>query len=217
MKKIVLIFGLLGLLASCSKEMYDYSGTGNAYEMKAGEGYMRALAQELAPDCLIALESALAYDHYGYYEYATSEYQTGGKSLRAEGSTWTVNSYRQMKGVKISCIDSTSWKINYSGDYALQGYEYPTVMEATAVLLDTANADQFSWKISFEGSRVERDGYACSFKSNPSLTFSNHNSSYFGWGQCNGAAVMLVTKNSATVDICRMEYLGNESRYFRGK
>lgn len=223
-------------LASCARmDLDEYNGSYDHRERpyKAGEEYMVSLAKQLLPDCLIALEDALIYDNYGYYTQSTSEYKTGGKSLRTEGAEWTVKSYAPMKGIKISCLGENRWKLEFQGNYTLLGYEYPTTITAQATLNNNAGsgegtgagsgegsgtgawANHNDWEVSFEGTRTERDGYACVFTSNPTLKFFKGYNNY-GWNSCTGSAFMDVTKYGKKVDRCRNEYLGNENRYFRG-
>ena len=231
----MILAGVLALASCARMDLDEYNGSYDHRERpyKAGEEYMVSLAKQLLPDCLIALEDALIYDNYGYYTQSTSEYKTGGKSLRTEGAEWTVKSYAPMKGIKISCLGENRWKLEFQGNYTLLGYEYPTTITAQATLNNSAGSDEGSgegsgagsgagawanhnnWEVSFEGTRTERDGYACVFTSNPTLKFFKGYNNY-GWNSCTGSAFMDVTKYGKKVDRCRNEYLGNENRYFRG-
>ncbi|MBQ1647013.1 MAG: hypothetical protein II047_00855 [Bacteroidales bacterium] len=244
MKRVLMILAGVLALASCARmDLDEYNGSYDHRERpyKAGEEYMVSLAKQLLPDCLIALEDALIYDNYGYYTQSTSEYKTGGKSLRTEGAEWTVKSYAPMKGIKISCLGENRWKLEFQGNYTLLGYEYPTTITAQATLNNGAGsgegtgedsgagsgegsgagsgagawANHNDWEVRFEGTRTERDGYVCVFTSNPTLKFFKGYNNY-GWNSCTGSAFMDVTKYAKKVDRCRNEYLGNENRYFRG-
>lgn len=235
----MILAGVLALASCARMDLDEYNGSYDHRERpyKAGEEYMVSLAKQLLPDCLIALEDALIYDNYGYYTQSTSEYKTGGKSLRTEGAEWTVKSYAPMKGIKISCLGENHWKLEFQGNYTLLGYEYPTTITAQATLNNGADsgegtgegsgegsgedsgagawANHNDWEVSFEGTRTERDGYVCVFTSNPTLKFFKGYNNY-GWNTCTGSAFMDVTKYGKKVDRCRNEYLGNENRYFRG-
>lgn len=235
----MILAGVLALASCARMDLDEYNGSYDHRERpyKAGEEYMVSLAKQLLPDCLIALEDALIYDNYGYYTQSTSEYKTGGKSLRTEGAEWTVKSYAPMKGIKISCLGENHWKLEFQGNYTLLGYEYPTTITAQATLNNDAGSGEGSgedsgegsgtgsgagawanhndWEVSFEGTRTERDGYVCIFTSNPTLKFFKGYNNY-GWNSCTGSAFMDVTKYGKKVDRCRNEYLGNENRYFRG-
>lgn len=223
----MILAGVLALASCARMDLDEYNGSYDHRERpyKAGEEYMVSLAKQLLPDCLIALEDALIYDNYGYYTQSTSEYKTGGKSLRTEGAEWTVKSYAPMKGIKISCLGENRWKLEFQGNYTLLGYEYPTTITAQATLNNDAGSGEGSgegawanhndWEVSFEGTRTERDGYVCVFTSNPTLKFFKGYNNY-GWNSCTGSAFMDVTKYGKKVDRCRNEYLGNENRFFRG-
>ncbi len=231
----MILAGVLALASCARMDLDEYNGSYDHRERpyKAGEEYMVSLAKQLLPDCLIALEDALIYDNYGYYTQSTSEYKTGGKSLRTEGAEWTVKSYAPMKGIKISCLGENHWKLEFQGNYTLLGYEYPTTITAQATLNNGAGSGEGSgagsgedsgagawanhndWEVSFEGTRTERDGYVCVFTSNPTLKFFKGYNNY-GWNSCTGSAFMDVTKYGKKVDRCRNEYLGNENRFFRG-
>ena len=231
----MILAGVLALASCARMDLDEYNGSYDHRERpyKAGEEYMVSLAKQLLPDCLIALEDALIYDNYGYYTQSTSEYKTGGKSLRTEGAEWTVKSYAPMKGIKISCLGENRWKLEFQGNYTLLGYEYPTTITAQATLNNDAGSGEGSgegsgagsgagawanhndWEVRFEGTRTERDGYVCIFTSNPTLKFFKGYNNY-GWNSCTGSAFMDVTKYGKKVDRCRNEYLGNENRYFRG-
>ena len=223
----MILAGVLALASCARMDLDEYNGSYDHRERpyKAGEEYMVSLAKQLLPDCLIALEDALIYDNYGYYTQSTSEYKTGGKSLRTEGAEWTVKSYAPMKGIKISCLGENRWKLEFQGNYTLLGYEYPTTITAQATLNNGAGSGEGSgagawanhndWEVRFEGTRTERDGYVCIFTSNPTLKFFKGYNNY-GWNSCTGSAFMDVTKYGKKVDRCRNEYLGNENRFFRG-
>ena len=223
----MILAGVLALASCARMDLDEYNGSYDHRERpyKAGEEYMVSLAKQLLPDCLIALEDALIYDNYGYYTQSTSEYKTGGKSLRTEGAEWTVKSYAPMKGIKISCLGENHWKLEFQGNYTLLGYEYPTTITAQATLNNGAGsgagsgtgawANHNDWEVRFEGTRTERDGYVCIFTSNPTLKFFKGYNNY-GWNSCTGSAFMDVTKYGKKVDRCRNEYLGNENRFFRG-
>ena len=228
---MMILAGVLALASCARMDLDEYNGSYDHRERpyKAGEEYMVSLAKQLLPDCLIALEDALIYDNYGYYTQSTSEYKTGGKSLRTEGAEWTVKSYAPMKGIKISCLGENRWKLEFQGNYTLLGYEYPTTITAQATLNNGAGSSEGSgegagegawanhndWEVRFEGTRTERDGYVCVFTSNPTLKFFKGYNNY-GWNSCTGSAFMDVTKYGKKVDRCRNEYLGNENRFFRG-
>lgn len=219
MKKIIILLmtGTLALGACARMDLNEYNGSFNHWDRpyKAGEEYMVSIAKQLLPDCLIALEDALIYDNYGYYNQSTSEYKTGGKSLRTEGAEWTVKSHAPVKNIKITNLSENHWKLEFQGDYTLLDYEYPTTITAEATLSGDTLASHNDWVVSFEGTRTERDGYACYFNSNPTLTFYKETNNY-GWNRCTGSAFMDVTKYGKKVDRCRTEYLGNDTRYFRG-
>lgn len=211
---------MLTVLASCSKEMFSGS---EEYSSYPGEGYMLILSQRLLPDYLIALESALVYDSYGYP--SNTDYQTGDVSLNTQGAVWTVNGKKAVKGIKITCIDNGVWKLEREGEYyfydsyykSQDNDGYPTQCTVIATQLESVNsAGHYNWKVTFTGSRTEREGYACTFKSEPDLTYTSTADLSNSWSGCEGSATMYITKNGEKVDFIRMDYFGASTRYFGG-
>lgn len=221
MKRSFYIIVALLALVSCSKEGL-YSGSSSSPSQNPGELYMINLSQKLLPDYLLVLESSLAYDSYGYP--SSSEYETGGKSLATQGVSWTVNSRKSVRGIKIQCLDSGTWKLEWEGEYRFyDNYDdyqydgYPTKCTMTAEQQEKVNeSGHYNWKVVFECYRTEREGYACEFHSAPSLVYTSGTAASLSWEECNGSATMLVTKNGEKVDLVRMDYLGTSTRYFRG-
>ena len=123
MKKIT-ILAICVLLSSCDMEGL-FGGTPEKTPV-LGERYLEYFSTLLVPDYLIALENALAYDSYGYYATSSSsrDYVSGGKSLRAVGTEWTVNSKKSIKGVSIKCVAADTWELEWSGPYCLYARSY---------------------------------------------------------------------------------------------
>ena len=235
MKKII-ILAFCVLLSSCDMEGL-FGGTPEK-ESFLGERYLECFSTLLVPDYLIALENALAYDSYGYYATSTSsrDYVSSGKSLRAVGTEWTVNSKKSIKGVSIKCVAADTWELEWSGPYCLHAYSYrndyyereqdrdndkytyETRCKVTAKMLKETTTNHFDWQVVMDGERTEREGYACTFTSAPDMTFASSEGlrSRSSWDSCEGAATMIVTKNGEKVDMARMDYLGTDTRYFGG-
>ena len=225
MKRIFAILCLVAL-AACAREEAGGIYSGSDERSKPGENYMTILSTDLIPDFLIVLESALTYDGYGYYTSNNStDYITGGKSIRTVGNAWTVSSKKKVKGMEIKCTAADTWELKWHGPYSFytsyyreddDEYAYETACNITATLLKETNSGHYDWKVVFSGDRTEREGYACHIDTAPDMTFSNTNTLSYVWDTCTGSATMLVTKNGEKVDFARMDYLGTSTRYFRG-
>ena len=226
MKKISAII-LIAVLSACSNQFFSEDGMyGGSYEPAApGEEYMTRLSTDLIPDFLLVLESALTYDTYGYYATSTGskDYVSGGKSLRTVGTRWTVNSKKKVKGTEIECLAADKWSVTWKGKYGLNyyygsedEYAYETTVSMTATMIKETTTNHFDWTVVVNGDRTERKGYACTFSTAPDMTYSNTKPDSYVWDMCNGSASMLVTKNGEKVDLVRMDYLGETTRYFRG-
>lgn len=225
MKRIFAILCLVAL-AACAREEAGGLYSGSDERSKPGENYMIILSTDLIPDFLIVLESALTYDGYGYYTSNNStDYITGGKSIRTVGNAWTVSSKKKVKGMEIKCTAADTWELKWHGPYSFytsyyreddDEYAYETACNITATLLKETNSGHYDWKVVFSGDRTEREGYACHIVTAPDMTFSNTDTLSYVWDTCTGSATMLVTKNGEKVDFARMDYLGTSSRYFRG-
>ncbi|MBR0299400.1 MAG: hypothetical protein IJQ93_03660, partial [Bacteroidales bacterium] len=114
MKKTVAILAVISFLCSCSQDGY-FSGSDASFA--AGEHYLVLLTTDLVPDCLNALEYALNYDYYGYYDKDNDQYISGGVSLRTVGAEWEVNSVKAIEGVKIRSTAINEWSLSWKGDY----------------------------------------------------------------------------------------------------
>ena len=226
MKKISAII-MIAVLSACSNQFFVEDGIySGSYEPSApGEEYMTRLSTDLIPDFLLVLESALTYDTYGYYATSTGskDYVSGGKSLRTVGTHWTVNSKKKVKGTEIECLAADKWSVTWKGKYGLNyyygsedEYAYETTVSMTATMVKETTANHFDWTVVVNGDRTERKGYACTFSTAPDMTYSNTKPDSYVWDMCNGSASMLVTKNGEKVDLVRMDYLGETTRYFRG-
>lgn len=225
MKRIFAILCLVAL-AACAREEAGGLYSGSDERSKPGENYMIILSTDLIPDFLIVLESALTYDGYGYYTSNNStDYITGGKSIRTVGNAWTVSSKKKVKGMEIKCTAADTWELKWHGPYRFytsyyreddDKYAYETACNITATLLKETISGHYDWKVVFSGDRTEREGYACHIVTAPDMTFSNTDTLSYVWDTCTGSATMLVTKNGEKVDFARMDYLGTSSRYFRG-
>ena len=84
--------GTLALGACARMDLDEYNGSFNHWDRpyKAGEEYMVSIAKQLLPDCLIALEDALIYDNYGYYNQSTPR-------EKLNYSQW-LNTYKTARG-----------------------------------------------------------------------------------------------------------------------
>ena len=223
MKKIYLIMLVLAL-ASCSKaDRYidEYSGSEDR-SYSIAENYLAVLATNLIPDYLISLESALSYDEYEYYKTSVgqSSYDTSGKSIRTQGVTWIVNAKKKVDGLRITCKGDGVWELYREGPYTysdMEGEEeYTTVCTLTAEMLEDCGHGHFNWKVTFNGSRTEREGYSCIFHSTPTLTYQDEESRTYTWDYCYGSATMLIDKNGEKIDMARMDFDGKTTRFFRG-
>lgn len=221
MKKLSVIILALALV-SCSKGYIEEYGGSHEYNTSIAEEYLTIIASKLIPDYLLALESALSYSDYEYYKTAAgqSSYETGGKSLRELGVTWTVSAKRNVSGITITCKGPYTWELYWEGPYSFiynkKEEDYITKCSLTAIMTDSNGNGHYNWKVIFNGGRTEREGYSCTFKSAPEMdyTFDQNNSA--AWDYCNGSATMLVEKNGEKVDLARMDYIGKHTNFFRG-
>lgn len=221
MKKFLLIFFAIALV-SCSKGIIDEYGGSEERGTAIAENYLIIMSTDLLPDYLIALESSLSYDTYGYYLNAAgqSDYETGGKSIRVPGNSWTVSSKRKVSGLSITCKGNDTWELYREGPYKFFDNEkedgYTTTCKMTAQIIGEVAAGHYNWKVTFNGGRTEREGYSCTFESSPSLEYTCIEAKSYAWDYCNGSATIVVNKNGAKVDMARMDYTGKTTRFFRG-
>ena len=219
MKKIAFII-LTVALASCAK--IDYYGGSEERGSSIAENYLLIMATDLLPDYLIALESSLSYDTYGYYLNASgqSDYETGGKSIRVPGNSWTVSSKHKVSGLSITCKGNDTWDLYREGPYKFFNNEkddgYTTMCKMTAQIIGEVAAGHYNWKVTFTGGRTEREGYSCTFESSPLLEYTCTDAKSYAWDYCNGSATLVVNKNGEKVDMARMDYTGRTTRFFRG-
>ena len=94
--------------------------------------------------------------------------------------------------------------------------QYTTVCAMTAEMLEDRGHGHFNWKVTFNGSRTEREGYSCIFHSTPTLTYQDEQSRTYTWDYCYGSATMLIDKNGEKIDMARMDFDGKTTRFFRG-
>ena len=223
MKKFILILFAIALV-SCTKGIIDeYGGSDEPEKFSIAENYLTIMATDLLPDYLIALESALSYDNYGYYTYSgKSDYETDGKSLRVKGNKWTVNAKKKVNGLIITCKGNDTWELYREGPYSYfssdKEADYITTCLMTATIEEDLGKGHYDWKVTFEGSRVEREGYSCKFRSEPEMVYRTDQtkSTSGGWGFCYGSATILVEKNGEKIDLARMDYNGKLTNFFRG-
>lgn len=219
MRKIAFIILILAL-ASCGK--IDYYGGSEERGTSIAESYLIIMSTDLLPDYLIALESSLSYDTYGYYLNASgqSDYETGGKSIRVPGNQWTVSSKHKVSGLSITCKGNNTWELNREGPYKFFNNEkdegYTTTCKMTAQIIKEVAAGHYNWKVTFTGGREEREGYSCTFESSPSLEYTCTYEKSYAWDYCNGSATIVVSRNGEKVDMARMDYTGKTTRFFRG-
>lgn len=213
------------ILTSCDKgRIEEFSGSEDRSQSIA-ENYLIVLASRLVPDYLISLESALSYDEYEYYKTSVgqSSYETGGQSIRTQGVTWIVSAKKKVDGLKITCKGDGLWELYREGPYTYNDYyeneaevQYVTVCAMTAEMLEDLGHGHFNWKVTFNGSRTEREGYSCIFQSTPTLTYQDEQSRTYTWNHCYGSATMLIDRNGEKIDMARMDFDGNGTRFFRG-
>lgn len=222
MKKLYLIILALSIV-SCDKAdkiIDEYSGT-QERNTSVAQSYMTVLATKLVPDYLIALEAALRYDSYGYYNgsLGQSDYNCDGKSIRTKGVTWTVDAKKKVAGLTITCKDHNTWELyrvgEYSYDSAGRDQDYVTACTMTAIMGEEVFPYHFNWEVTFTGSRTEREGYLCRFESSPGLQFVCRQA-HEGWDYCYGAATMLILKDGEKVDMVRMDFDGQNTSFLRG-
>ena len=219
MKKTVAILAVISFLCSCSQDGY-FSGSDASFA--AGEHYLVLLTTDLVPDCLNALEYALNYDYYGYYDKDNDQYISGGVSLRTVGAEWEVNSVKAIEGVKIKSTAINEWSLSWKGDYRPfpgdRNYDekdrYVMEFTVTAEMISEASRNHFDWKVKLNATRKERKGYACTMATAPDLVYTTSTKSYI-WDSCDGSATIGVTKDGNVIDFGRMDYMGQSHRYFR--
>ena len=221
MKKLFVIILALAL-ASCSKGYIEEYGGSYEYNSSIAEQYLTLIASNLVPDYLLSLESALSYSDYEYYKTASgqSSYETGGRSLREQGVTWTVSAKKNVAGITITCKGPDTWDLYWEGPYSFiynaKEKDYITKCSLTAVMTESHGNRHYNWKVVFNGGRTEREGYACTFKSEPQLAYTSEQNKNAAWDYCNGSATILVEKNGEKVDLARMDYIGKNTNFFRG-
>ncbi|MBQ9192438.1 MAG: hypothetical protein IJ156_01795 [Bacteroidales bacterium] len=182
------------ILSACSKADSDAFGGNEDRTGNPVQTYMLALTDDLAASALEELETALRADPNALSSQAF--YLMQG-NLSQTGSTWVLQRECRLKGLVINKLDGEVWKLDYDGDLSLQDDSYPTRFTIRAVRMDpqSSHAD---WTITLEGSRTEREGYACTFESNGSIRYEALSEDRLWYAY--GVLQMNVTRNGTLVD-----------------
>ena len=222
-KTLLCCLALPFLFLACSKgydvgeEYYSGSTHGNS---GVGRLYMLNIADALVIDNLKTLENALYADHLGGSSTEDSaSYEKGGKSLRTQGATWKVTYLSGLVGLTITADGDNSWTMRWDDDMDLDGNTYPTKYTLTATCTeDMSQKSHFNWEVTLDGSRTEREGYACHFWTRAPLLYEVQGASDARWASCTGILFMEVSKNGKGVDGCTLQLQGPMSNalYRRG-
>ena len=167
MKKIMLLAGCVLLFAACSKEDLDAFGDTLDAGNNPVRDYMVLLTDQLGSASLEELEEALNLESIG--SVMTLFYAAEG-GLTEPGSVWKLNRTGRLKGLVMKKLqEEGSWQLEYDGDLELDIYTYPTHFTMTAVRPEAK--PHGDWTVTLEGSRTEKDGYACNFSTDGELRF----------------------------------------------
>lgn len=214
MKKIIIATILLIAAVGCEKDRYSgFNGT-YSYSHYDKERYTIRIADNLIVDNLKALETALIADKYAdnNMQAFQTTYKTNGISLKTPGAVWVVDAVETVKGVTITKeAEDGVWTLTRNADMSLNGKTYPTKYTIKATLVKEAMDNHYEWSVTLDGSRKERNGYACTFWSEESLDYTT---TYFeGWSECIGAIFVNVSKNDKKVEMWRMQFNGDIHNY----
>lgn len=209
------------LLLSCTKGYIDedVSYTGTGIGNGGGRTYMLLITNDLVVDNLKTLENALYADQLGISPDKSVSYDTGGKSLREKGAVWTLKYMSGFEGLRMTALGEDSWLLEWDGDFDLGNNTYPTRYALTATCRDDmTQLSHFDWEVALDGTRTERDGYACHFWTENPLWYEVQGKSDEYWSSCTGLLVMEVTKNGKSIDGSTLQMKGypSDAIYRRG-
>ena len=213
MKKIMIFaFVALMMAVSCAKD--DFMGTFHDQRLHGTQSYMNGIVQNYLTDHLWVAEQSLQYDKNKIYETIpkTKDFDTGGKSIWAFGTKWTVSAVSSLEGITMERVqEDSTWVLKRNAVAAVNYYTgYPTDSEVTLRMLPTEeDAPRHEWKMSVNRLvRTETMGYKADFSTEQPAEFRVAEST-LGWGHCFGAFFMTVTKNDEIVDKAILSYDGD--------
>ena len=230
MKKTVIPFLILSVLVSCTKSSYvrdDYSrgpitGSGSVENTSKYEKYIGSIALQFVADNLLAAEDAILYDKLERYETdEEANFHPDGQSVWTEGSVWTIDKERSIKGVSMekTAQDST-WILSRDADYTLPSGTYPTkyslLVTCHKSFFSARGGSHFNWDVSFvEFERTELSGLSarCS-TTNPIFYDAGTNSDTRSWVGCSGKLTMDVFRDGSRIDRMLILYAGGTSHQF---
>ena len=214
MKKLMILAVAALIAAGCSKgydASQDHFGGRSEYYYLDAHNYMLGIADNLVTDALDNLEDALVLN---------------GDAEVPLGTSWTIQSIlRPLRGMTITKTGS-GWKMDYTGDYTIDGETYPLTVSINAVQGTKISSTHYCWRITLLGSRSERGGYSCDFATLNEVQYSYKlieeapdallNKS--GWDQIFGTYYAKILKNGQAIDDWRLILDGYpfSARFFPG-
>ena len=200
MKKLLIYILTITCLLSCSRD-YDYIDRGFDGTSSYTGAYTRAYLQQICDNLIIqnlqALETVLAL--YGDQLWTDGVEQKLDNELAISGVT-----------VRKTSADST-WTLSRSGDYPINGINFPTSYTITAKMAPTnvVTPNHYNWNISLDGNRVEDEGYSCRFASEGTLDYKNASVSYKKWNSIIGKVLLFVDKDGVQIDKAMLQFKGD--------
>ena len=204
MKKLFLItLALIGIM-SCSRD-YDYIDRGFDGNTSYTGAYTRAYIQQISDNLIIqnlqVLEKVIALN---------------ANNIWATGNEYTYYNELDIRGVVIRKTDADStWTLTRSGDYPINGVQFPTDYAITAKMsVGYGGSNHYDWTLTLEGKRTEDNGFACSFSTDGPIKYGSSFSSYNKWNSIRGIILMFVTKNGEQVDKAILDFRGDPNNPF---
>lgn len=187
-------------LASCAYH-YDcdfgsFSGSNSRIDGPI-HAYMLGLSDDLVVDNLKEMERFLS----------------SGQDAWTTGSTYTAGRDNNVKGAVIEkdAADSV-WTIRNKTNYPLLGTKYPTDYSMTVRMLPCETSDYHDWKVTIDGTRQEKEGYGCRFRTDDGLQYKVSGTSY-AWRECFGKLRMETCKGEKKLDEYIIILNGTKDRY----
>ena len=213
MKRVSIILAMLaGIIAfaACEMEVPEDAFGSTTTPNNPVQAYMMNIADDLVCDNLRELESALkasAESGLGKYFYTTND-----RPLDQDGAEWTVNREGNLTGLTIKKVaGSNAWDLEFNGKYPFSGNKYEIVINLTAEQDDASATGHQNWKVVFDGTRTEENGYKCTFSSVDApvkyKTIGEDNNLWNAFGYL----LMTVFKGGTQVDKVVMELAGGKS------
>ena len=199
-KTIILALAALTAFSACSKVQTDSVGD-NSFRWTEAQSYMMYIVDDLATDVLDAAEKALLVNRQEV-PYST-QFKFDGPFDQA-GSVWTVTGADSpLKGMSLTCLEAGKWQAVFKGNYAFDQDVYPTEFTMALEKGDLHFDYHYDWTISLSGTRTEREGYGCTFGTEPSVVygFSEASAGFHGWDRLVGKYSLVVYRQQEAIDI----------------